>query len=164
MITFQPATTRDISLLQQLAHTIWHTHYPGIISTEQIEYMLNLMYSANTIEKELNLDYKWVLMLIKDQPIGFISYNNEAQLKKVKLSKLYLLPSYHGKGYGQQALEYVKKCAEELNATILYLTVHKQNKKAIAAYLKAGFYLEKEIKIDIGNGFFMDDYVMAYKL
>jgi ribosomal protein S18 acetylase RimI-like enzyme len=51
-----------------------------------------------------------------------------------------------------------------LNAKILYLTVNKNNTKAINAYYRAGFYLENEVVNDIGNGYVMDDYVLAFKL
>jgi len=42
------------------------------------------------------------------------------------------------------------------------LTVNKNNTDAIAAYKKIGFRMSDLIKIDIGNGFFMDDFVMEY--
>lgn len=74
MLKFRIAKQGDILLIQELAHTIWHSHYPGIISVEQIEYMLDLMYSANCINKEITDDHKWVLLLLKDQPVGFLSY------------------------------------------------------------------------------------------
>jgi diamine N-acetyltransferase len=164
MLKFRIAKSADTLLLQQLAHTIWHSHYPGIISVDQIEYMLDLMYSANCINNEIIEGHKWVLMFLRDMPIGFLSYYFELKEKKVKLSKLYVLQSFHGKGYGQQALNYVKIAAKKLQAKVLYLTVNKLNKKAIEAYLKAGFQIVKEIKTDIGKGYVMDDYIMAYKL
>jgi diamine N-acetyltransferase len=164
MIKFKPAEEGDILLIQQLAHTIWHSHYPGIITVEQIEYMLKEMYSANCILHEMTAGHIWVLLFLDNQPIGFVSYYFEEENRKVKLSKLYILLSFHGLGLGRQALNYVKTCAGELQATDMYLTVNKQNKKAIDAYLKAGFYIEKSIVTDIGNGYVMDDYIMTCNL
>jgi RimJ/RimL family protein N-acetyltransferase len=164
MLTFNKATIGDIPTLQQLAHTIWHSHYPGIISVEQIEYMLDLMYSASVIHKEITSGYEWIIILLEEQPIGLVSFHLEQEAERVKLNKLYLLPEYHGKGFGQQALNYIIDCSRNLNAKILYLTVNKNNPKAINAYYRAGFYKESEIVSDIGNGYVMDDFVMAYKL
>jgi diamine N-acetyltransferase len=164
MLKFKIAKEGDILLLQQLAHTIWHSHYPDIISVEQIEYMLDLMYSANCINKEINEGHKWVLLFLEDQPAGFLSYYFEAENRKVKLSKLYILQLYHGKGYGQQALNYIKTKAKDLKASVLYLTVNKLNQKAIDAYKKAGFQIKNKIRTDIGKGYVMDDYVMAFNL
>ncbi len=163
-IIFKPAEESEIMIIQELAHTIWHNHYPGIITEEQINYMLDLMYSANVIKKEMTNGHQWILILEGDIPIGYISWFYEKKLRKVKLSKLYVLITYHGKGIGQKALEYVKSNAVKLKAGELYLTVNKTNHKAIEAYKRAGFSIEKSICTDIGNGFVMDDYVMSISL
>ena len=163
MLVFREADQNDIFSIRQLAHTIWHSHYPGIITVDQIDYMLDKMYSVKSIKKELEKDHKWVLVYLEDKPIGFISYYFEKKENKVKLSKLYLLPSYHGFGFGQMSLEYVKKCTKDLGASALYLTVNKKNKKAIDAYVKSGFVIEKGVVMKIGKGFVMDDYIMVFK-
>lgn len=162
MIKFKTAQESDVLLLQQLAHTIWHSHYPGIISVAQIEYMLNMMYTPNVILKEINAGYNWVLIFDGVQPIGFLSFVVEKESNSVKLNKLYILTTYHGKGYGNQSLEYVKLFCNEQKISKLYLTVNKQNTKAIDAYVRAGFYKEREAVADIGNGYVMDDYIMAF--
>jgi GNAT superfamily N-acetyltransferase len=161
MIKFQLATKSDIPILQQLAHTIWHHHYPGIISKEQIEYMLSVMYSANQISKEIGSGHKWILILDEFQPIGFIALYFEVKECKLKLNKLYILPSFHGKGIGQLSLNYSIEEARLINAKQLYLTVNKQNTKAIKAYIKAGFKIDREAVADIGSGYVMDDYIMS---
>jgi ribosomal protein S18 acetylase RimI-like enzyme len=43
------------------------------------------------------------------------------------------------------------------------LQVNKDN-KAVEFYKKVGFHIEKEALFDIGHGFVMDDYIMAYWL
>ncbi|WP_431021594.1 hypothetical protein, partial [Chromobacterium phragmitis] len=43
----------------------------------------------------------------------------------------------------------------------LMLTVNRHNAEAIAVYEKRGFRVRGEVAADIGNGFVMDDYVMA---
>jgi RimJ/RimL family protein N-acetyltransferase len=164
MVSFIKANQGDIFTIQHLAHTIWYGHYPGIISTEQIEYMLSLMYSADIIAKEINCGILWYLIMIGDQPIGFISFHTESSQLIFKLEKLYILPSFHGKGYGKMALDFVKNISKETGAIKLYLRVNKQNAKAINSYLKSGFIKESEDIANIGNGFYMDDYIMSTKL
>ncbi|RYD70869.1 MAG: N-acetyltransferase, partial [Sphingobacteriales bacterium] len=44
----------------------------------------------------------------------------------------------------------------------LQLNVNKNN-KAKDFYLKAGFTVKEPVKIDIGGGYFMDDFVLEYK-
>jgi diamine N-acetyltransferase len=164
MIKFQVAIKSDIPLLQQMAHTIWHNHYPGIISVQQIEYMLNKMYSATQILKELDAGYFWVLIFDDVQPVGFMAYHLDTEDSKMKLDKLYVLVTYHGKGIGQASLEFVKSEAKKENVSKLYLTVNKQNTKAIQAYIKAGFSVDCALVADIGNGYIMDDYQMSIPL
>ena len=48
------ATIKDIPLIQDLAEKSWRSHYPGIISPEQIDFMLNLMYSEEEITRQFN--------------------------------------------------------------------------------------------------------------
>ena len=164
MIAFQNASVIDVSLLQELAHTIWYSHYPGIITNEQIAYMLKEMYSGIIIEKEILQGYSWTIIKDNEQPIGFMEFHLEKESNSVKLSKLYILVSQHGKGIGQQAIDYVKNISKKIGASSLFLTVNKENKKAIKAYEKSGFTKDKETVFDIGNGFVMDDYVMKYTL
>ncbi len=46
----------------------------------------------------------------------------------------------------------------------IWLTVNKYKKNTIAAYQKMGLKIVREQKADIGNGFFMDDYIMEKKI
>ena len=46
----------------------------------------------------------------------------------------------------------------------MILAVNKQNSRAIAAYLKNGFAVREAVRVEIGNGFVMDDFIMAKSL
>jgi RimJ/RimL family protein N-acetyltransferase len=166
MVAFCEITENDISEIQKLARIIWFSHYPGIISHEQIEYMLKKMYSEDIIHTELINGYYWYLVKNDNIPVGFISISKEEKGTEywIKLNKLYVLTEYHGIGIGQNALSFVKNRAFELGASKIYLAVNKLNKKAIAAYNKSGFFIEKEVVTNIGDGFVMDDYIMAMVL
>ncbi|MGC8825123.1 MAG: GNAT family N-acetyltransferase [Bacteroidales bacterium] len=164
MIKFIVATPDDIPVIQRLAHEIWYAYYPSIISLEQIAYMLDWMYSSQTIEREMADDYQWRLLQQKNEPIGFISYHFEKPVQEVKLNKIYVLPAFHGQGIGKQALQYVIEQAKEMGATAVYLTVNKKNHRAIEVYLRFGFFIERSENFDIGQGFFMDDYIMRLNL
>ena len=52
-----------------------------------------------------------------------------------------------------------KAWAKNAKADSLFLQVNKHN-NAYSFYVKNGFEKETEFKFDIGNGFYMDDYVM----
>jgi ribosomal protein S18 acetylase RimI-like enzyme len=149
-------------VLRALADTIWRAHYPGIITVEQIDYMLSLMYAPEVVRREIADGVMWELALLKSEPAGFLSCAFEPAVRQLKLSKLYLLPSLQGRGFGRQMLGSVKAKAATLGAAEVYLTVNKNNAKAIAAYQRAGFRITDSIVSDIGGGFVMDDYVMTF--
>ena len=56
---------------------------------------------------------------------------------------------------GQRLLAHVCECARTLGARDVWMQVNKRNERAIGAYLKAGFRIEKEAVFDIGGGFVM---------
>lgn len=160
---FRNATEDDIPLIEHLARHIWFAHYPGIISIEQIEYMLPRMYGTDVIAEELrDATMKYELLFFENQPIGYASYRFE--LPSVFLSKLYLNPDLHGKGIGRAALIHIEDVARSKEASSIYLFVNKRNEKAIRAYLHFGFIIEDAVVKDIGGGFVMDDYKMRKRL
>ena len=165
VITFRTASEDDIPVIQDLSSRIWREHYPGIITHEQINYMLERMYAADVIRDEIaNQGVQYVLVVENSEPIGFIAYVNEPARQAVKISKLYIFPSRHGKGIGRKALLYVQEDAVRQGTKILYLFVNKNNRKAIAAYERFGFKKAEAVVTDIGGGFVMDDYRMEMTL
>ena len=52
----------------------------------------------------------------------------------------------------------------EIRPVTLIPAVNKQNAHAIAAYEKYGFAKREAVRVDIGNGFVMDDFIMARSL
>ncbi len=164
-ISFRVAAARDIPVIQDLSSLIWREYYPGIITREQIDYMLAKMYSSDVIGEEIGRQgYRYVIVSHGTSPIGYIAYHFEEGTRRLLLSKLYLLPSYHGKGVGRQMLAYVKEDAVRTGAEGVYLFVNKHNVKAIQAYERFGFVKAQALVTDIGGGFVMDDYRMELDL
>lgn len=53
------AVEADIPLIMSLAQRIWCECYPGIISPEQIEFMLGWMYSEEEIRQQFATGVPW---------------------------------------------------------------------------------------------------------
>jgi GNAT superfamily N-acetyltransferase len=160
-----PATETDLPAIARLAGVIWRAHYPGMISNEQIEYMLAKMYALETMKEEIHLRaIRYEQLLVGEELAGFASFGPTEQAKLYKLHKLYLHPSWQSRGMGSLLLSHCEHEAARLGARRLMLTVNKQNAKARAAYKRNGFAITDSIMLDIGGGFVMDDYVMAKEL
>lgn len=160
-ISFTPLKPADIDTLLPLAHRIWHAHYPGIITIEQIDYMLARGYTREVILDETeHQGISWIIIRDGGSMIGFISVGPYGD-GIMKLHKLYLLPEYHGRGIGARALKECEQLAQQQNAAVLVLNVNRHNQKAITAYQRAGWQIAEEVVVDIGNGYVMDDYIMT---
>ena len=155
------AGAADVPTIAELADRIWRQYYPTIISTAQIDYMLKPFYDPVTLIAEIQdqrIEYN--LLLSKDQPIGFSSHGPAGDTKAIKLHKLYLLPAYHGKGYGSLLLRELELRCHRENIQRILLNVNKNNAKAIRSYERNGYQTVDAVLVDIGGGFFMDDYVL----
>jgi GNAT superfamily N-acetyltransferase len=158
------ATAADIPLIQDLARRSWEKTYAGIISTEQIEYMLGEMYSTHEILKHLqNSNYHYYLILDdgNNSYEGFIGYEHDYEAGTTKLHRIYLAPESKGKGFGKGALEFLKEKVRESGDRRIILNVNKDN-SAKNFYESQGFTVYNEVILDIGDGFVMDDYVMEF--
>jgi GNAT superfamily N-acetyltransferase len=163
-ITFTTLKPEEIETLIPLASRIWHAHYPGIITREQIDYMLARGYTREVILDEIEKqNVVWLTIYDDSSMIGFIAVGPYGD-GIMKLHKLYLLPEYHGKGIGSRALKEVERIALQHNAGKLVLNVNRFNQKAIDAYQRAGWQIADEVIVDIGSGYVMNDFIMAKHL
>jgi GNAT superfamily N-acetyltransferase len=164
-IQILPATEADLPAIARLADLIWRAHYPGIITVEQIDYMLERMYGFETLQQEISeLGIRFECLLADGQMIGFGAHGPTERLQERKLHKLYLHPQWHGKGLGSRLLQHCEIEARRLNAQRMILTVNKRNTRAIAAYRRNGFTVLEAVVADIGGGFVMDDFLMSKHL
>lgn len=162
-----PVRDADIAPVCVLAREIWLQHYPGIITVKQIEYMLAQRYSPNAIRAQLRTDEAsrdkgwWDKLEVRGELCGFASYQRGAEAGSMKLDKLYVHQLFRGQGYGAALIDHVANIARQHGMDTLYLQVNRNNHGSIAAYRRTGFSVVKTVKVEIGRGFFMDDYLMS---
>ena len=157
----EPLAAADVEVLVALAREIWRAHYPAIIGTAQIEYMLAQRYDPRVVRGELGRDGIWWDKLIAEEEMaGFASYFLTGVPGEMKLDKLYVHPRHQRRGYGGKMIARACEVARERGCGRLVLAVNKGNRGAIDAYLKHGFCVAGAAVKDIGAGFMMDDYIM----
>lgn len=154
------AILSDASLIQRLAESIWWKHYPSIIGEEQVRFMLNKMYNLENIEKQISKEEQQYFILENDaQDLGFISIelreNSEAFI-----NKFYILQDQQRKGSGAFAFKLLLKQFPKINC--IRLQVNRQNYQAINFYFKQSFIIEEVADFDIGDGYFMNDFIMKW--
>ena len=163
MIRFTLVThKKDLELIERMAEEIWREHYTPIIGNEQVEYMLDKFQSAQSMQKQIEEGYTYILINSDQEALGYLAY--EKRDNALFLSKIYLLKRVRGKGYGKLAMHHVFESAKDLGCRSIRLTVNRFNLNSIMAYERIGFEKKGEVVQDIGNGFVMDDYVMEKEL
>ncbi len=161
-LTIRNASVDDIELIRNLNLQVWPQTYSHLITPEQISYMLEIMYSRESLKKQMTEDHQFIILYDNNILIGFASYS-EIEPHIFKLHKLYILPAHHGGGKGRFVIEHIQNNILAKGAKALQLNVNRNNVAKIF-YERLGFEVIRKEDIDIGNGYFMNDYVMEKKL
>ncbi len=160
-MTIRKATIEDIEPIQSIAKTTWAVTY-SFLSKEQMEYMLDWMYSTTSLQQQMENGHQFYVAEVDNKIIGFTSVSQDDE-NIYKLNKLYVLPTTQKTGAGKALLQRVIAYAKQNDGKEIQLQVNRNN-KAKDFYLKQGFVILYEADFEIGNGFFMNDYVMDLKL
>jgi len=165
MFKIRKATLEDIEMINRLAWIVFPHTYKEILSPEQMEYMMDWMYSPENLRKQMTEDgHIYYLAYEGDEPAGYLSIQPEGE-HTYHLQKIYVLPSYQGKKLGKFLFEQAIKAIKELHPEPcqMRLNVNRQN-KALTFYEKMGMQKVDEGDFHIGNGYYMNDYIMGLEI
>lgn len=164
MLEIVSTTVKDIPSIQKLSNIIWPVTFAEILSQEQIEYMMNMMYSTESLTKQMEEEqHNYVLIKEDNEYLGYLSYQLHIKSNYTKIHKIYVLPNLQGKGVGKALIDFAVKEARKYGDQFLTLNVNRYN-KALGFYEHLGFSISKVENIEIGKGFLMEDYVMTMAL
>lgn len=163
MFTARKASVEDCGLIREMACVAFPDTYKTILSPEQLDYMMEWMYSPKTSGG------RW--------PKGtYITSPTRTALLRLSLcparsrrplhpAKIYILPRFQGVHAGsflfRKAIEHIKQlhpapCRMELH-------VNRHN-KAVKFYERMGMRKLREGDFEIGGGFYMNDYIMGLEI
>ncbi len=165
MITIREANIESLDIIRRLAYEIWPSAYAELLGPAQLDYMLNKFYSLSSLhEQVIVLKHQFIIASEDEDPVGFASYSaHEDDHAVYHLNKIYVLPAQQGKNIGTQILDYIIDRIKALGVSFLQLNVNRHN-KALHFYERYGFKIIREEDIDIGEGYFMNDYVMELNI
>lgn len=165
MVQFKKADITLVPTIMELAQEIFPATYAPILSSEQIDYMMEWMYSRESLEKQLEEGHVYHIAHLDNVPVGYFSVQM-VEKGVWHLQKIYLKLGLHGKSVGKQmflsAVGYIREnsqlpCVVELN-------VNRNNTKAIRFYEHMGMHKASQGDFPIGNGYFMNDFIMALEV
>ncbi len=161
-LIIKKATYASIPDIRHIAHETWPVAYGELLSKEQLDYMLGLMYSEAALQKQMDQGHQFFMTELDGNVFGFASVSDEGD-GSFKLNKLYVIPITQKTGAGKALLHEVIAHVKKNNGTKLFLQVNRNN-NAKGFYEKHGFIITRELDLDIGNGYFMNDYIMELAL
>ena len=162
---FEEALPGDANALAEMSRHIWRRHYlPAILSEEELDFFWDRAYRPAQLVRHMQTGGRYEWIKVANRRVGFLAYVVEAEAGRLHLSKLYLLPEYHGRGIGHQALRRVQAFGRGHALREIYLYVFRGNELAIRAYQRAGFMISRTEITECGDGFRYDDYVIVYDL
>ncbi|NDV59646.1 GNAT family N-acetyltransferase [Bacteroides sp. 519] len=165
MITIQKATINDCSLINELAAQVFPATYCEILSPKQLDYMFNWMYSPENICKQMTESgHVYFISKLDGEPCGYVSVEQQEE-NLFHLQKIYVLPTFQGHSIGKLLFEHAIKYIKEIHPgpCLMELNVNRNN-KALQFYERMGMKKLREGDFDIGNGYYMNDYIMGLYL
>lgn len=165
MLAIRKATVADCKLIHTLAWQTFPETYKDILSPEQSEYMMEWMYSLENLRKQMEEEgHIYFIAYHNDEACGYVSIQQQGE-NLFHLQKIYVLPSFRGVHCGSflfhEAVRYIKEihptpCVMELNVN--------RNNKALKFYEHMGMRIVREGDFPIGNGYYMNDYIMELEI
>lgn len=160
MTSFEVKEAKDIDIpvIISLQELIWIPTYRDILSTEQITYMFQTLYTETALKQQMSEGQSFFILYKQKLPIGFYAIS-QIDSNIFKLNKIYLLPEKQGIGAGKYMLLETENYVRIHNGNQLVINVNRYN-NAKLFYEKMGYYIIKEVDIPIGP-YWMNDYVLA---
>lgn len=169
-INITKATGEDIMCIHDMAQVVFRHTYREILSPEQMEYMMEWMYSPANLQKQLDEGHVYYIAYRDGKACGYVSVQPEGIADDGRLlfhlQKIYVLLSEQGHGLGRalfdRAVAHVREAAEGREARIK-LNVNRNN-PSIGFYHHLGLRILRQGDFHIGNGYYMNDYIMGLEV
>ena len=164
MLSIRRASEADCALIRRLAGEVFPATYREILAPAQLDYMMEWMYSEESLQGQFRAGHVWFIASSDGEPCGYVSVERQGE-DLFHLQKIYVLPGFQGLGAGEflfrRAVEYIRSvhsgpCMMELN-------VNRRN-RALHFYERMGMRRLREGDFPIGDGYYMNDYIMGLEI
>lgn len=162
----QEAAQEEWPEIQRVAQVAFPSTYEQILSPEQLDYMMDWMYSEASLRRQMTEEGHryFVARTTEGTVVGYVSIQPEGEAV-YHLQKIYVLPEWQGCGVGQRLFE---RALLEVRAALpqggrMELNVNRSN-RAKGFYERMGMRVVREGDFPIGGGFFMNDYIMGMEV
>lgn len=161
-LTIRKATLADIPVIQSIAKVAFPETYKDIITPEQCDYMMDMMYSTVNLEKQMTVErHTYLICFLDGEAVGYVSVQPIGD-DVFDLQKIYVLPDYQHHHIGGFLFDHAVKLIRELHPSPCRMELHvNRYNKALGFYQHKGMRKLREGDYPIGNGYYMNDYIMG---
>ena len=116
MLEIKNNTDTNFKSIISIAKEVWPIAYGSILSIEQLDYMMEMMYSIpSLLEQVKNKKHHFIVATSDNFDIGFASYElNYTNLPICKIHKLYVLTTFQKKGIGEKLIKFIEKVSKKI--------------------------------------------------
>ncbi len=174
-VEIREAGIDDVDIIQGLAEIAFRETYRSVLSGEQIDYMMEWMYSEESLRSQMFEKENVFFILSADgADVGYLSVERHKSPPAdlggfivFNLQKLYVLPDYQGLGCGSALLSFaegqMRLWAGGASRSCYELNVNRHN-PAVSFYRRHGLSIVREGDFAIGSGFYMNDFIMRKEI
>lgn len=158
-----PVTNEELVFsLTAVADDIWREYYTPLLGEDQVEYMLEKFFSPESLVEQINDGCEYFLFSHEYTFAGFAAVREETDA--LFLSKLYVHADFRGKKIASYMFQKFIELCDMRGLKKIWLTCNRNNADSLAVYEHWGFVKVREEKADIGNGYYMDDFILEYTI
>ena len=161
------ASNSDLATIHEMAEVVFRQTYRIILSPDQMDYMMEWMYSLPNLEKQVAHGHTYYIAWDGQEPQGYLSVRKDSVdpdgTEVWHLEKIYVMPSAQGTGLGHKLLETAKQHVRDNKSSLkarIELNVNRNN-PAVGFYKHQGLTILRQGDFPIGNGYYMNDYIMG---
>ena len=161
------ASNSDLATIHEMAEVVFRQTYRTILSPDQMDYMMEWMYSLPNLEKQVAHGHTYYFAWDGQEPQGYLSVRKDSVdpdgTEVWHLEKIYVMPSAQGTGLGHKLLETAKQHVRDNKSSFkarIELNVNRNN-PAVGFYKHQGLTILRQGDFPIGNGYYMNDYIMG---
>lgn len=170
--SIREATVNDIPVIQSIAQATFPETYKNIITKEQCDYMMDMMYSTESLRRQMTQENHTYLICtvagggcaMSCQAVGYVSVQPIGE-DSFELQKIYVLPEYQQHHIGRFLFESAVEWIRLHHPTPCHMELHvNRYNRALHFYEHMGMHKLRQGDYPIGNGYFMNDYIMGMDL
>lgn len=145
-IEIKRATVADASWIAALCHQQFQVAHEGAMLQEDLEYCVDMLFNEQSVREDLLDPHScYHVAFCGDKNVGCTKTSavelnlGKSERNALELTRVYVQPSYIGKGVGSALIKQVIDYAKQNGTESLWLHVYEKNYSAINFYKKWGF-------------------------